>query len=636
MSVTIGSNIVSLRAQRALSSTEDKVAKVYERLSSGLRINRASDDAAGLAIADSLKTDSKIYAQGIKNANDGLSMLSIAEGALRNLSGIITRITELAEQSANGVYSSKQRSKLAAEADALKKEYNRIVGSTTFNGRSILTDPQDVLFQVGKDGQTTSQLTVITKLTSQVVGDGTFQAETVTPFAGYSAGLISADVNGDGILDMIGNNSGGANDISVALGNGNGTFRAALSFQGGTLSYYPEFKVGDFNGDGMADIAVDGTYDNSINILLGNGNGTFKARISFIYKPLPGTETNLQLEVADFNNDGALDFAVMNGEAPLSLGVFLGNGNGTFRAPISTTTDIYNMATGDVNGDGIMDIVASQYYSPTSRVLLGNGNGTFALGPTFSTPGGSRGVNVIDVNGDGKLDMVSYGLSTSKFNVAFGNGDGTFATGISYSAQNGSGFTRLNVGDINGDGAPDVIIADTQSGGSVDVYLNNGQGGFTASTSYASSVLAGSAGGAIALGDYNGDGAIDIASGGDTVNGFGVLLGNPVDSATIAGIDISTRTQALSALDATKIISRNLATAAGKFGAYQSRLQVAAANLSSIMENSLSAESQIRDADVATESAEMARIKILQQAGVAVLRQANLQPSLALQLLADI
>ena len=121
MSITIASNIASLQAQRKLSSATTRLSTVFERLASGSRINKASDDAAGLAIAESLRTDARVYAQAVRNVNDGISTLAIAEGALKQLSGIVVRQKELAEQAANGVYSTKQREALETEANALCK-----------------------------------------------------------------------------------------------------------------------------------------------------------------------------------------------------------------------------------------------------------------------------------------------------------------------------------------------------------------------------------------------------------------------------------------------------------------------------------------------------------------------------------
>jgi len=119
MTIRIGSNIASLTAQRRLGEADSALSKTFERLSSGQRINRASDDAAGLAIADDLKAKGRIYTQGIRNGNDGISLLNIADSAIDALTGVVTRIRELSEQSANGTYSNQQRAALDAEAQAL-------------------------------------------------------------------------------------------------------------------------------------------------------------------------------------------------------------------------------------------------------------------------------------------------------------------------------------------------------------------------------------------------------------------------------------------------------------------------------------------------------------------------------------
>ena len=137
MAIKIGSNISSLKAQRSLSVNTEKVSSVFERLSSGQRINKASDDAAGLAIADSLRAKSKVFTQAIRNINDGSSYLSIAEGAIDQLKTILLRTRELSTQASNGSYSDKQRSALDNEAQALASEYNRIIDTTSFNGRKV-------------------------------------------------------------------------------------------------------------------------------------------------------------------------------------------------------------------------------------------------------------------------------------------------------------------------------------------------------------------------------------------------------------------------------------------------------------------------------------------------------------------
>jgi flagellin-like hook-associated protein FlgL len=150
VAIKVGSNIASIQAQRRLAEVSTSQSGIYERLSSGQRINRASDDAASLSIASSLDAQGKIFTQGIKNINDGISALSIAESALESLQSISIRQKELAEQAASTVYSTKQRTALQAEADALSAEYNRIVEVTSFNGRRLFqAGGQEIRLQAG-------------------------------------------------------------------------------------------------------------------------------------------------------------------------------------------------------------------------------------------------------------------------------------------------------------------------------------------------------------------------------------------------------------------------------------------------------------------------------------------------------
>ena len=126
MGIGIATNIASLQAQRRLAQATEKLGNTYERLSSGQRINKASDDAAGLAIADSLRADQRVATVAIRNANDGISTIAIADGALGEVGNVLPRLAELSEQSANGVFSTTQRSALQNEFSALGSEIERI------------------------------------------------------------------------------------------------------------------------------------------------------------------------------------------------------------------------------------------------------------------------------------------------------------------------------------------------------------------------------------------------------------------------------------------------------------------------------------------------------------------------------
>lgn len=158
MTINIRTNVPSLLAQRNLDQSSGAINTAYERLSSGLRINRARDDAAGLAIAESLKADGRIASVAIRNANDGISIISIADQAIGQIGNVLSRLAELAEQSANGVYSNTQRSALSNEFGALTSEIERIANATEFNGLKLLSGGSQVVFQVGFDGSSLSQV----------------------------------------------------------------------------------------------------------------------------------------------------------------------------------------------------------------------------------------------------------------------------------------------------------------------------------------------------------------------------------------------------------------------------------------------------------------------------------------------
>ena len=158
MSITIGSNIASLQAQRRLSIATDSLSKTYEKLSSGQRINRASDDAAGLAIADSLRAQQRVATVAIRNANDGISTIGIADSALGQIGNVLSRLAELSEQSANGVFSTTQRSALSNEFVALASEIERIAVTTEFNGVKLISGGNTLTLQVGFDSASVSQI----------------------------------------------------------------------------------------------------------------------------------------------------------------------------------------------------------------------------------------------------------------------------------------------------------------------------------------------------------------------------------------------------------------------------------------------------------------------------------------------
>ena len=160
MSLSIASNPDSVNAQTNLRKTTDQLSDTFERLSSGLRINKASDDPAGLIVADKLRTDAATMTVALRNSNDGLSLAYTADAALGEVQNILTRMSELANQSANSVYTTDQRSALELEFVALGSEVERIAKTTTFNGIKLLSASSDIVVQAGIDGSDNSQITI--------------------------------------------------------------------------------------------------------------------------------------------------------------------------------------------------------------------------------------------------------------------------------------------------------------------------------------------------------------------------------------------------------------------------------------------------------------------------------------------
>jgi len=158
MAININTNVESLRSQRFLKMSSDSLTNTFSKLSSGRRITRAADDAAGLAIAETLRAQSRIAGQAVRNTNDGISTIAIAEGALGEVANILTRLAELASQSATGTVSTTQRSLMSNEFVALSSEIERIAVVTEFNGTKLLSGTSAITIQVGTGSDASSQI----------------------------------------------------------------------------------------------------------------------------------------------------------------------------------------------------------------------------------------------------------------------------------------------------------------------------------------------------------------------------------------------------------------------------------------------------------------------------------------------
>ena len=148
---SINTNLASLYAQKNLGKVQSSMPTAIERLSSGLRINRAKDDAAGLGISEKIQSQVKATVQSVKNANDAISMLQTAEGSLAEVSSMLQRMKELTIQGRNGSYNTSQRKTLTDEIFALRDEINLVAERTTFNGLSLLKSSLNTSAAVGTD-----------------------------------------------------------------------------------------------------------------------------------------------------------------------------------------------------------------------------------------------------------------------------------------------------------------------------------------------------------------------------------------------------------------------------------------------------------------------------------------------------
>ena len=632
MTITLGSNISSLRGQRQLSRTSEELGTVFQRLSSGQRINKASDDAAGLAIADNLKADSRVYTQAIRNVSDGLSVLSIAQGALEELTAISIRQRELAEQAANGIYSLRQRQSMSTEANALVNEFNRIIESVEFNGTKLIDKSLDGLRIQAGYGLDGSIAFGIGDDLARTVGDATFDTGSIYSTHPYGAtyAITMGDVNGDGKLDIVtaGYRGYGGGEVSVMLGNGTGGFSGPANYLMETTTSR-DIALGDLNGDNVLDIVSAGTGSGGrATVRLGQGNGTFGAATSYLME----ASSSSAVALGDLNGDNVLDIVTAGIGAGGRATVRLGLGNGTFGAATSYLTQGFSdIALGDLNSDGLLDLVAGG----TTR--LGQGDGTF--GASISYAANASAIALGDLNLDGLLDVVSSN-GGDVVRVGIGRGDGTFDSPATYTMEYPNAWA-VTLGDLNGDGLLDVITAgynySTNLAGSITFRLGRSDGTFGAAVSYG--VLEEGASGVV-VGDVNGDGIFDIGvSGYGDYYGYGdfgqtsVLFGNSKEVTTSPFLNITTRQGALDAMTVIDATLNGIARELGAIGANQSRLDVALQTLAVSRENFDAAGSRIIDADIAEESSRLVRLNILQQAASSVLAQANQQPALALQLL---
>ncbi len=324
-----------------------------------------------------------------------------------------------------------------------------------------------------------------------------------------TGGLVTADLRGNGHLDLLVIDPN--NGIDVFLGNGDGTFvvpKAAVAISGPGASNSE--AVWDVNHDGKPDLVVasensgDGIY-----VLIGNGDGTFQTPVFY----------------QQGSNSGAMAVAIGqlikgdNGDVVMGTGngayVYLNNGDGTFKTPVLYGPSWINSITiTDINGDKKNDLVVSSYSSSAVWTMLGNGKGGFTAGESFATAGYPNNVVVADFNGDKKLDFATSNSSGEWITVGLGNGDGTFRSSQSYGYTWSGTVAQVATADLNNDGNLDIVEAGGGTGVGITVMLGTSHGVFGSPISTAVGCGQANRGAvnAIALGDVTGDGKADVVA----------------------------------------------------------------------------------------------------------------------------
>lgn len=344
--------------------------------------------------------------------------------------------------------------------------------------------------------------------------------------------VASASLRNNGIQDLIVANTSD-NTVSVFLGDGHGTFASGVTYPTGTAPVW--IATGDFNNDGNVDVAVADKGANTVSILLGNGDGTLKAKVDYPTGAVP-----VSVVAGDFNGDGDLDLAVAN-QSDNTVSLLFGDGTGAFAAPTSVPATLttghsptalaladFNAATYS-NGNSIPDLVVANQNDNTVSMFICNGNGTFQARTDYPTGASPVYVATGDFNGDSTLDVVTANFKDNTVSVllgqtgANGNPNGTLGARTDYAA--GTGPTSIAVADYNRDGIPDLAITDSTAN-AVGIMFGGAGGAFNVPFQ----VNVGTDPVSIVTADFDGNGTPDGAIANNGSNTVSVILNNTSSS----------------------------------------------------------------------------------------------------------
>lgn len=547
----INTNIPSLNAQRNLSKTSDALSTSLQRLSTGLRINSAKDDAAGLSIASRMSAQIRGMDQARRNANDGVSLAQVGEGALGQMGDLLQRIRELAVQSANGTNTATDRASLNAEVAQLSAELDRFAVTTDFNGKKLFDGSfGTAAYQIGANA---NEVLTTTTANFRTNAFGSYQIRNAAGLSmvgvtGLGSGVLTstnlAAASGAVINSNAANTSG---NLIVNGGNGGATIGSLTS---GSTAAEVAAAIN------AANTGVRATARTAANIQFANytdANVTASGRQSY------------SLNLSGSNN------SIVN----VSFTV----GNTRTAAGLAEAVQAFNDRSSQTG-------VTARLNDTQNGIILSNDAGEdIVLQTVTNTSGGT----VALVTGGGNIPLASAAFINAN------NGSGGAAGGSAVSGE---------VMRIGG-----TISLDSDKGYSLSAISGTSavSGAFSTSGS--------------TLGAQSG---VALLSGGNAI-GSNLTAVNTLDVSTVEGAN-----------QAMRIVDSALAAVNGqraKFGALQNRFQATIANLQTASENISASRSRIQDADFASETASLTKAQILQQAGTAMLAQANALPNQVLTLL---
>jgi flagellin len=680
----INTNIASINAQRQLDKSQKAGDQALQRLSSGLRINSAKDDAAGLAISNRFSAQIRGTSVASRNAGDGVSLAQTAEGALNSMQDSLQRIRELALQSANGSNTDLERSSLQEEVEQLKAEITAISEKTNFNGRNLLDGSfQDVTFQTGANvgetiGVSISKVTADTLGTSLTNGVSSNNISTgITAEQSITAGDLT--INGIAVAAP----AGTEDDSSFALKGSSAISKAAainaVSEDTGVTATVNENTVEGTELTAAAAVAGEVLTLNGVNITIEMMGNDLEQDLTSVADAINAKQDATGVVASVVTTDGGfrIDLAAEDGRN-ITLNSATSNTNVFgMGAGVAATSTTYISDFTLVSEDG-------------SDITLGTNTGNidnfgFEAGTFSGSNSGVVGSNVDGVGldaGDLTINGVSVGptkasddtastanASGSAIAVAAAINGVSDQTGVTAKANANTAFV-----DVAANAAAfDFTINGVQvtGGGNNDQSLDykamidqvnavSGQTGVRAETTDANTlalvaddgrnidIVTATAAGVTGFGGTtlsgNNYGSVSLASAGtievgsDTGGNEGAGLavgkfGGGESGTLLKDIDISTVAGANAAIKGIDNAINQVSRAQAQLGAVQNRFEATISNLAVQGESLSAANSRIRDADFAAETAALSRAQVLQQAGISVLSQANAKPQQALSLL---